>query len=101
MPAMPNQTDDLYDDAPMSQEQPSKDKKSEGEPTALLDKSVLGGKEFNVGDEVVLKIVAMHDNEVEVAYAPEKGKEEPDKGGEMKSMQEEPAMAESSGGMYD
>ena len=37
--------------------------------TALLPKSILAGKEFNVGDEVVLKIVAMHDDEVEVEYA--------------------------------
>lgn len=49
-----------------------------GEETALLNKSVLGGKHFEVGDEVVLRIVGMHDNEVEVQYAPEK----PDEGGE-------------------
>ena len=36
-----------------------------GEETALLNKSVLGGKHFEVGDEVVLRIVGMHDNEVE------------------------------------
>jgi hypothetical protein len=43
----------------------------EGE-SALLPKSILAGKEFNVGDEVVLEIVAMHDDEVEVKYAKEK-----------------------------
>lgn len=100
MPPMPNQTDDLYDDSPSAPPESAKDKKSEGEPTALLDKSVLGGKEFNVGEEVVLKIVAMHDNEVEVEYAPEKP-ESKDKGGEMKSMQPEPTMAQSMDSNYD
>jgi len=96
---MSNQ-DDLYDDA--STDKPpmeDKPKADEGEPTALLDKSVLGGKEFNVGDEVVLKIVAMHDKEVTVAYAPEKGKDESK--GEMKSMKEEPAMEMSMDSNYD
>ena len=46
--------------------------------TALLPKSILMGKEFNVGDEVVLKISAIHDNEVEVEYAPAEGKSEAD-----------------------
>ncbi len=41
--------------------------------SALLPKSILAGKTFNVGDEVVLKIKAMHDNEIEVEYATEKG----------------------------
>lgn len=37
--------------------------------TALLPKSILAGKEFNVGDEVILKIVHMYDDEIEVEYA--------------------------------
>lgn len=45
--------------------------KEEGE-TALLPKSILAGKEFKPGDEVVLKIVHMYEDEVEVAYASEK-----------------------------
>lgn len=44
----------------------------EGE-SALLPKSILAGKEFNVGDELVLEIVAMHDDEIEVKYAAEGG----------------------------
>lgn len=51
------------------------DKGSEGE-TALLPKTILAGKEFKPGDEVVLKIVAMHGDEVEVAYATEEGSED-------------------------
>ena len=48
------------------------DEQMEGE-SALLPKSILAGKKFDVGDEVVLEIVAMHDDEVEVKYAKEKG----------------------------
>ena len=47
-----------------------------GETTAVLPKEILGGKEFKPGDEVVLKILAIHDDSVEVTYAPEKGADE-------------------------
>jgi len=60
--------------------------KMEGE-TALLPKSILGGKKFNVGEEVVLKIVHEYGDEVEVAYAPEKPTEDNESmEGAMKSM---------------
>lgn len=52
---------------------------SEGEgsgQTALLDKSILGGKPFNVGDELVLKVEAIHENEIEVSYAKGSGEDE-------------------------
>lgn len=39
------------------------------EQTALLPKSILAGKTFNPGDEVVLKVVNVYEDEVEVAYA--------------------------------
>jgi len=39
--------------------------------TALLPKTVLGGKEFKPGEEVVLKIVHVYEDEVEVEYASE------------------------------
>lgn len=48
------------------------EKEDEGGTTALLPKSILGGKDFKPGEEVVLKIVRIHDDEVEVEYAPEK-----------------------------
>lgn len=47
----------------------------EQETSALLPKSILAGKEFKVGDEIVLKIDALHDDEVEVSYASDKAKE--------------------------
>lgn len=47
-----------------------------GSETALLPKSVLGGKEFKVGDEVVLKVTHIYSDEVAVEYAPEPEKKE-------------------------
>lgn len=41
--------------------------------TAVLPKSILAGKHFDPGDEVVLKVVAIHDDSVEVAYATGEG----------------------------
>lgn len=47
----------------------------EGEHTALLPKSILAGKDFKPGEEIVLKIVRLHDDQVEVAYASGEEKE--------------------------
>lgn len=43
------------------------------EESALIPKSLLAGKHFEPGEEVVLEIVKMHGDEVEVRYAKEKG----------------------------
>jgi len=55
--------------------------------TALLPKSILMGKKFKPGEEVVLKIVHEYDDEIEVAYATEKKSKddsgESDRGDEM------------------
>lgn len=75
--------DDMYSDNPGGDEtskSPSPDTSSpperkdadEGE-TALLPKSILAGKDFAVGEEVVLKIVRMYEDEIEVEYAKDKG----------------------------
>lgn len=77
---MPYQTDRYADtnseDMPGASPEPmQEDDKMEGE-TAMLPKAILAGKEFKPGDEVVLKIVAMHEDEVEVAYATEGGSED-------------------------
>jgi hypothetical protein len=72
--------DDLYADDGIEPNKPTADAEPEdrgedmGEQTALLPKSILAGKDFKVGDEVVLKITGMHEGEVEVEYAPEKEK---------------------------
>lgn len=49
--------------------------KSEGK-TALIPKSLLGGKKFKVGDEVMLKIEHEYEDEVEVSYATAKPESE-------------------------
>lgn len=68
--------DDGADDAAAPQQSddtpPTETNKDEQEPegeTALLPKSILAGKEFKPGEEVVLKIVHLYDDEVEVEYA--------------------------------
>src|SRR5574342_368805 len=44
--------------------------------TALLPKSILAGKDFKPGDELVLEVVHLYDDEVEVKYASAKHEEE-------------------------
>jgi hypothetical protein len=53
------------------------EKEDSGGETALLPKSILAGKEFNPGDELVLKVVRLYDDEVEVAYATGKDEKNP------------------------
>lgn len=82
---------DYYDDAPSTggdssaateaAPQPDEGKGDEtqgtpeenAEPTDLVNKALLAGKDFKVGDEVVFKIVGFHGDQVEVQYATEKG----------------------------
>lgn len=68
--------EDLYSDGDASQESQGEATPEKDAPTALLPKSILMGKKFNVGDEVVLKITGMHGDEISVAYAPEPSGEE-------------------------
>lgn len=48
---------------------PPEQKEEDTGNTALLPKSILGGKDFQPGEEVVLKIVRVHGDEIEVEYA--------------------------------
>lgn len=75
---MPGETSDLYTDetAAPTPETPDQETAEEPEapeedaaPTAELPKSVLGGKEFKPGEEVVLKVVQVMENSVLVQYA--------------------------------
>lgn len=72
----------LYGDepAPTKNKPQSVDEQEKDNPSALIPKSLLAGKKFNPGDEIVLEIVAEHGEEVEVKYASEK----PDKESETK-----------------
>ena len=47
------------------------DEEHEESPTAVVPKSILMGKDFKVGDEVILKIKSMEGENVELEYAPE------------------------------
>lgn len=68
--------DDTAEPSPKPSPEGDKDEESAGA-SALIPKSLLAGKDFTVGDEVVLKIVHEYEDEVEVEYAPEKPKEKP------------------------
>jgi len=80
--------DDNYSDAAAPEstaDESTKDKSDLDEsPRGLLPKSILAGKDFKPGDEIVLKIDAIHDDEVEVSYATAKGPE--GEGGEKQEM---------------
>lgn len=64
---------------PANQDPGQMEEKKEGEQTELLNSSICPG--MKVGEELVLKIVGVHDKEYEVAYAPKEEKE-PDEPGE-------------------
>ena len=82
----PNDSGDPYEDgaptdsraAPPQDQSPDAqetDTPDDGQPVAVLPKSILAGKDFQPGDELVLKITAIHDDEVQVEYAPSKDQE--------------------------
>lgn len=77
-PGNPGPKEDFYSDAPEGA--PPESEKEEGAEGAgksyVLPKEILMGKEFKPGDEVVLKIRAIHGDQIEVEYATEEGKEE-------------------------
>jgi hypothetical protein len=81
---MPDDTEDMYGPGPGPAQDPDMaadesqdkgetiDEKTEEEgagESAMLPKSILAGKHFDPGDEVVLKVVAIHGDEVEVEYS--------------------------------
>lgn len=98
--------EDYYSDggeAPASSkagETPQTGAGADDQPTGVLPKSILAGKKFKPGDEVVLEIVRIHDDEIEVKYASEKGKEEESEAPD--GREPEPASAPSGmSSMYD
>lgn len=78
----------FYDDAPPAKEKGASESNEDGQKTYVLPKAVLEGKEFDVGDELVLRIVSMQDDQIEVTYAPAKDQE---KGEGKEEMAEAPA----------
>lgn len=71
----------MYDDAGPSgsqQQEPDKPEEKDDHKTYLLPLAVAEGKEFEPGDEIVLRIEAIHDDQYEVSYAPAKEQEKKD-----------------------
>lgn len=69
--------------------------------TAELPKTVLGGKDFKPGEEVVLEVVQVMDDSVLVKYASEKGgKEEYSEGGAEQSRAPTPGGSNPGNPMY-
>lgn len=72
------QDDDLYSDGADSQggddaKAPDKaDEQQDDATEAVLPKAILAGKEFNVGDEVVLTVTGIHDDQISVKYSTSK-----------------------------
>jgi hypothetical protein len=68
--------DDLYSDnmgdaAPKPEDQkPDQEEDTRGDDQeAILPRTILAGKEFNVGDELVLEVTAIRDGEISVKYS--------------------------------
>jgi hypothetical protein len=68
----PSVGEDNYSDGG-GEPQPAEEKSEEGGETTLIPKSMGMGKDFKVGDEIVLKITGIHGDQYAVEYAPEKG----------------------------
>lgn len=68
-------TPNYYDDAG---EAPAPKPDAGGEPTTMINKSVLNGREVKPGDEITLKVVGDHGSELEVSCCCEGGKEKPE-----------------------
>ncbi len=90
---------DKEETAPTGGAEDKETKEDMGEATALLPKTVLGGKEFKPGEEVVLKIVHVYEDEVEVAYATEHPEGEAEEEDEEEPMPNRSTMDESMAGM--
>ena len=74
-----------YDDTDNDQDPRGEDK--EDAPVTEIPRSLAMGKDFKVGDEIVLKIDSIRENSFVVSYAPAKpetpeGEEEPEREGE-------------------
>lgn len=91
MPAYsnPGPQEDMYSDAegsPAEEARETPEEESEEQekaPEAEIPKSLLAGKDFKPGEEIVLEIVAVGEESVRVKYASEKGdyeEEEPEAG---------------------
>lgn len=67
---VPKSEEDYYGESDQGSSSPEASQRgaTEGGETALIPKSLLMGKEVNPGDEVILKVVHIYEDEVEVQY---------------------------------
>src|SRR5215813_14044884 len=80
-PGPPPAGGDSMTDGPMDTEAPKEDRGDDYEgATGILPKSLMAGKDFKVGEEIVLQITRIGEKDFEVKYASEEGGE--DKGEE-------------------
>lgn len=88
------ESDEMYDEPDDQQDRLQADTpESEDESASavgLLPKSILMGQDAVVGDELVLKITAIHDDQIEVAYPTESSEDETES-------EEEPVPAKAEG----
>lgn len=72
--------EDYYSDGPAKAEEASggdeEAKADDGANETTIPKSMLMGKDFKVGEEVMFQITAIHGEEVRIKYATEKGESE-------------------------
>jgi len=85
---------DYFNDAPPAEPKMEEGEKEGSHDTGILPKTLMAGKDFKPGEEIVLKVVAVHENDFEVSYASEGGE---GKEGEYK--EPEAAGAPAGGGM--
>lgn len=69
--------------APGGNQPETSDSEDANQTTAVLPKSILAGKDFKPGEEIVLEIVRMNEDSVEVKYASEPKDDDKPEGGEM------------------
>jgi hypothetical protein len=62
-------SDEMYDEPDDQQERLDSENSDEAaSAVGLLPRTILMGKDAEVGDEIVLKITGLHDDQIEVAY---------------------------------
>lgn len=69
---MERDQDDYFDDGPKKEMAEHEGMDEEG----ILPKSLMAGKDFKVGEEIVLEITRVGDKDFSVKYASEKGEKE-------------------------
>lgn len=80
-PGNPGPAEDYFEDGNTAAPAEEKEEHAEGD-TAIVPKSLMAGKDFKVGEEIVFKIVAIHENDFEVEYSYGDEKEHKEEGGE-------------------